>query len=182
MRVNVTRLPQGVVCSGQASRPGERNGVTLTVQENAEDVLRGIITAAIFELDSIDSIVFDGIDLRRIFPPENQQSSPLPPLNPLRGSIAGALPPDFQSRGPMHDRGGDSEMRSLPANTHPDAARWARLNPYLNPSNALLFTLRCIGFGSNIIRFQRWIQFILPRIRHGNLRSSAAPPLPPIGP
>lgn len=179
MRVTATRAPQGVVCNGQPSRPAEANGVTVIVQETADEVVRGIITATVYELDSIDTLILDGIDLRRIFPPYSHQVSPLPPLHPLPGSIHGALPADMQSRGPMLDRGGDSERRALPAGAHPDAVRWASLNPYLSPSPNTRFSIqRCIGFGSHWTSLARWIQYVLPRVPHGNVQSISAPPLP----
>ena len=172
MRITVSRAQQGIVCRG------EPNGAVVTVPENAASIVRGIINAALFQRDSIDTLVLDGIDLRRIFPPEPFQSSPLPPLTPLPNSMAGALPAHFQSRGPMFDRGGGSERRALPVTAHPDAVSWASLNPYLRSSpNTRITIRRCIGFGS-IDRFVRWLQYILPRVPHGFLEHTPAPPLP----
>lgn len=179
MRVTVRRVAQGVVCSGQPSRRGESSGLSVSVQESADGVVSGIINATVFELNSIDTLILDGLDLRRIFPPESDQSSPLPPLNPVPGSIAGALPSGFQSRGPMLDRGGDSERRALPSNAHPDSVRWASLNPYLSPSpNTRMLIRRGVGFGGNHNRLHRWIQYVLPRVPHGHIQSSVAPPRP----
>ena len=59
MRITVIRAQQGIVCRG------EPNGAVVTVPENAASIVRGIINAARVELDSIDTLVLDGIDLRR---------------------------------------------------------------------------------------------------------------------
>ena len=61
MRITVIRAQRGIVCRG------EPNGAVVTVPENAASIVRGIINAARVELDSIDTLVLDGIDLRRIF-------------------------------------------------------------------------------------------------------------------
>jgi hypothetical protein len=168
MTVTVTQNSQGLLCTGASVMP-------VQVRHDAASAVRGIITAAVFELDSIETLVLRGVNLEPLFPPNAYQASPMTPLSQAPpGAILGNARGN-QHSGPMVNRNSEGEMRQLPPAAHPYSRVWASLNPYLSPSPSTRIVIdQCFGFGGDSQRWRlvRWIQYVLPRVPHGQVQTS----------